>query len=80
MPKLKRFGRKIETQFNNTPLIVEQNNYATKAVNGYIVYISDTWRRNLLDNFVLKNYLLNETDTTNIAPKVSMCVNLWNNI
>ena len=30
-------------QFNKTPLVVEQNNYATKIVNGYIVYDLDNW-------------------------------------
>ena len=40
------------------PLVVEQNNNATKIVNAYIVYELDTWPKNLLRNFTLKNCLL----------------------
>ena len=35
-PIINYFTRKIEIQFNNTSLVVEQNNYATKIVNAYI--------------------------------------------
>ena len=28
----------MEVQFNNTPLIVEQTNYATKIRNAYMIY------------------------------------------
>ena len=31
----------IGIQFNNIPLVVEQNNYTTKTVNAYIVYDLD---------------------------------------
>ena len=37
LPNKKRFGYKIGIQFNNTPLVAEQNNYASKIVNAYIV-------------------------------------------
>ena len=38
LPNVKYFKNKIEIQFNSTPLVIEQNNYATKTVNVYIVY------------------------------------------
>ena len=34
---IKYFGYKIGIQFNNTPLVVEQNSYSTKTVNAFIV-------------------------------------------
>ena len=55
---VKRFEYKIGIQFNNTTLNVEQNNYAAKILNGYIVYALDYWPRNLLHKFVLKNCFL----------------------
>ena len=42
---IKYFGRKIGLQFNNSVLVVEQNNYATKIVNAYIVYEFGSWQR-----------------------------------
>ena len=30
-------------QFNNTPLVVEENNYEIKNVNAYIIYDLDNW-------------------------------------
>ena len=33
LPNIKYFKYKIEIQFNNTPLVVEQNNYASKIIN-----------------------------------------------
>ena len=50
LPNIKYFGSKIGIQFNNTPLVVEQNNYMTKTVNAYIVYDLDNWPKNLLIN------------------------------
>ena len=41
LPNIKYFGHKIGTQLNNTPSIVEQNNYSTKTVNAYIFYDLD---------------------------------------
>ena len=37
LPNIKYFGCKIGIKFNNTPLVVEQNNYKTKTVSAYIV-------------------------------------------
>ena len=41
LPNIKYFRKKIRIQFNNTPLVVEQKNNATKIVNAYIVYHLD---------------------------------------
>ena len=49
---------------NKDPLVVKQNNYTSKIVNGYIVYDLDTWPNNLLKKFLLKNCLFSTTTTT----------------
>ena len=41
-------------KFEKDPLVVEQNNYATKIVNAYIVYKLDGWPKNPLESFTLK--------------------------
>ena len=38
LPNIKRFGHKLEIQFNNTSFVKDKNNYATKIVNAYIAY------------------------------------------
>ena len=38
LPNIKYFKYKIGIQFNNTPLIVEQNIYTSKIINVYIIY------------------------------------------
>ena len=43
LPNIKYFGHTIAMQFNNTPLVVVQNNYATKTVSTSIVYNLDDW-------------------------------------
>ena len=43
-------------------LFVEQNNFATKIVNAYIVYDLDGWPKILLNNFKLKNCFLGATN------------------
>ena len=37
LPNRKYFGYKMGIRFNNIPLVLEQNNYATKIVNACIV-------------------------------------------
>ena len=56
----------MEIQFNNTPLIVEQTNYATKIRNAYMIYDLYNWPRIPLRNFTLNNYLF---DAINIIIK-----------
>ena len=41
LPNMKYFVYKIGIQFSNTPLVVGQNNYATKTLNAYIIYALD---------------------------------------
>ena len=62
LPYEKYFGNKIGIQFNSTFLVKQQNNYATKIVNVYIVYDLDNWPKNPLRNFTLKNCLLGLTN------------------
>ena len=42
---IKLSGYIIETQFNKSVLVVEQNNYTTKIVSAYIVYVCDDCQR-----------------------------------
>ena len=44
----------MKIRFNKDPLAPEQNYFATKVVNAYIVYDLDTWSNNPLINFTLK--------------------------
>ena len=44
-------------KLDEDPLTVEQNNYASKIVNVYIVYDLDAWPRNSTNNFKFKNCL-----------------------
>ena len=50
-------GYRTEIKFDNSALVEEQNNYASKNVNVYIVYDLHTWSKNPLKNFALKNWL-----------------------
>ena len=57
-PNLTKYcGQKIGIHFSNTPLVVEQNNYASKIVNACIFYDLDDWSKIPLNKFKLKNYL-----------------------
>ena len=53
--------QKTGIQFHKTPLVVEQNNYATKITNTYIVCDLNNWSKIPLINFPLKNCLLEAT-------------------
>ena len=57
----KYFEYKIGLQFNNTPLVVEQNNYARKIVNVYIVYDLDYWSK-IYINFTVLHRLFGATN------------------
>ena len=54
--------KKIGTQFNNSPLVVEQKNWKTKIVNVYIAYHLDSLPKVLLWNFTLKSCLFGVTN------------------
>ena len=73
---IKYFGYKMGMQFSNlsnTPLVVEQSNYATKIVNAYVVYDLDNWPNIPLRNFTFKNCLFGVTNIANNTDK-SKCV------
>ena len=55
MHSKKLSGYKVGIKFDKDSLAVEQNNYATKIVNAYIVCDVDAWPRNSTNNFKFKN-------------------------
>ena len=55
-------GYRTGIKFNNSVLVAEQNNYASKIINVYIVYDSDTWPKNQIKNFTLQNCLFDGTN------------------
>ena len=63
MTNVKQFRYKIATYFNNTLLLIDQNNLTTKIVNDYIVYDLDNWPKHPLRRFTLKNCLFGATNT-----------------
>ena len=74
LTNIKYFLPKIAMQFNNTPLVVEQDNYATEIVNDYIVYNLDNWRKILLRNFRIKNCLFGATTVVKNSDKKITCI------
>ena len=56
-------------KFDKDPLAVEQNNYASKIVNVYIVYDLDAWPRNPTNNFKLKNFSFGATSVVKNSDK-----------
>ena len=49
-------------KFDKVPLAVEQNNYTSKIVNIYIVYVLGAWSKNPTNNFKFKNCLFGATN------------------
>ena len=45
---VKRFGYIIGIQINNTPLVIDQNNFTTKIMNAYITFDLDNWPKKFL--------------------------------
>ena len=62
---------KIRVQFNNNVLVIEQNNFAAKILNAYIVYDLDDLPKISLKTFKLKYCLFGATDVNKIVIKVS---------
>ena len=62
----------MRIKFDNSVLAIEQNNYATKIVNAYVVYDSDDWPKILLNNFKLKNCLFGATNIVKYGDKMAM--------
>ena len=56
-------------QFNNTSLVIEQNNYTSKIINVFIVYDLDNCPNNLLRNFTLKSCLFGATNVVKTNDK-----------
>ena len=71
---IKFFEHKSALKFNNSVLVVQQNNNVTKIVSGYSVYELDNWPRYTTTNLVLKNCLFGQLiiETRVMAIKVSM--------
>ena len=55
---VKYFGNRIKIQFNNTPLVIEQNNYASKIVNVYIAYDLDNCQKKSVSKFYTKKLVV----------------------
>ena len=70
--KLSRY--RTEIKFNISVLIAEQNNPASKIVYLYIVCDLDTWTKNPLNNFTLKNCLFLATNIVKYNVKKSLCI------
>ena len=51
-----------QVQLNNTSSVAEQNNYAMKIINGYIVYDLDNQPKIPLNNSILKNCFFRATN------------------
>ena len=77
LTNVKRFGYKIEIQFNNTHLVIDKSFYTSKTVKAYIVYHLDYWPISLLNNFILKNCLFGAANTAKIVIKICL-QQLWN--
>ena len=72
LPNIKYFGHKTVIQFDNTTLALEQNNYAIKTVNAYIVYYLDNLPQILSKNCTL-HCLFGATVTVKITIKNNGC-------
>ena len=62
MPNIKQLGYKIGIQFNNTPLVINQNNFTTKTVNAYIIHDLDNCLKIPPRNVTLKNCIFGATN------------------
>ena len=62
MNSLKPSGYRIGIKFDKYCLAVKQNNYLTKIVSVYIVYVFDAWSRNSGNMFKFKNCLFGTTN------------------
>ena len=65
-------GCRTGIQFDDSVLIEEQNSYAIKIVNAYIVYNLDDWSKILLNNFKLKTCLFGEINIREDSDKSKM--------
>ena len=56
-------GYSLGIKFDCSVLVAEESNYTNKFVNFYIAFDLDTWPKNPLRNFTLKNCFLGATNT-----------------
>ena len=56
-------------KFNNTPLVVEQNNYTIKTVNTYVVYDLYNWPKIPLRKFAPPDCLFGPTNIRKYSDK-----------
>ena len=64
----------MRIKFDKDALAIEQNNYASKIVNVYIVYGLDAWLRNPTNYFKFKNGLFRITSVVKKTIKKSTCI------
>ena len=62
MNSAKLSGYRTGIKLDDSALVAEKNNYASKIANAYIVYDLDTWPKNPLNNFTLKKCFLGATN------------------
>ena len=70
LPDIKHFEYKIGIQFNNTALVVEQLNYATKTVNDYMIYNLV----NSAEQFYIEKLLVSCNEYSKTSVKVSIFI------
>ena len=54
MCNIKQFGYEIGLQFNDAPLVIDQNSFTTRILNAYILYDLEKQPKITLKNFTLK--------------------------
>ena len=62
---------------NENLLVVEQNNYATKVVNAYIIYELETWLENTLNDFKLRNCFFGAASIIKNSDKEKWFMEFW---
>ena len=71
---IKLFGYRSRIQLDNSVLVAEQQNFATKIINAYIVCNLDNWPKIPFSNFKLKNFFFSVTNIIKNVIKVSGCI------
>ena len=74
LQSIKLSGYKMRTNFSEDPLAPEQNNYATKIVNAYILYGLKNRPNNPLRYIKFKSFLFAATNIVKIAITKSGCI------
>ena len=74
-PNIKYFNKKIETHFDNGPLVAE-NNYFTKIANVCIINDIHGWPKSISDNAAFKNSLFGATSVVKNNDKEKYAENM----